>query len=457
MHATAIKPAAGVDFLVAPRRRMLDNLILNAAAADGAEVRLGIWVDDVTRDDDGRVTGVAGRAADGTTVAVRARLVIGADGMRSRIARAVDAPILDELVTDTGGYFTYFDSIPWDGFEFYIADRAFTGVFPTNHGAACVWVVASGDEIEAIRAEHGADEVGFHQLVRRTAPDLADRLGDARRVDRMRLALRYPSFVRHPFGLGWALAGDAGYYRDAITGHGITDAFRDAELLAAAVGGWLRGGRPETVAMHRYAIERDVALRPIFEVTNALARWPGSEKFFGLQKDLNELLDVEAEQSFLGAPAAGVNLDGGVIDPPHPTALTPLVEARNEQRRQPPVRNEVGVHTPFVTLDAVQEILGGTSNRRDTRPIFLKEKCDMNKTYLDSELATLPAVSTVEIITPSTKAVTGRIADHDQQVESARVISPEISQREPLSAAHKARPWYQRLLEIAAQNPPHLF
>ncbi len=115
------------------------------------------------------------------------------------------------------------------------------------------------------------------------------------------------------------------------------------------------------------------------------------------------------------------------------------------------------MHTPFVTLDAVQEILGGTSNRRDTRPIFLKEKCDMNKTYLDSELATLPAVSTVEIITPSTKAVTGRIADHDQQVESARVISPEISQREPLSAAHKARPWYQRLLEIAAQNPPHLF
>ncbi len=296
VHATAIKPAAGVDFLVAPRRRMLDNLILNAAAAAGAQVRLGIRVGDVTRDDDGRVTGVAGRAADGTTVGVRARLVIGADGMRSRIARAVDAPILDELVTDTGGYFTYFDSIPWDGFEFYIADRAFTGVFPTNHGAACVWVVASGDEIEAIRAEHGADEVGFHQLVRRTAPDLADRLGDARRVDRMRLALRYPSFVRHPFGLGWALAGDAGYYRDAITGHGITDAFRDAELLAAAVGGWLRGGRPETVAMHRYAIERDVALRPIFEVTNALARWPGSEKFFGLQKDLNELLDVEAEQ-----------------------------------------------------------------------------------------------------------------------------------------------------------------
>ncbi len=295
VHATAIKPAAGVGFLVAPRRRRLDNLMLEAAAEAGAEVRLGLSVHDVTRDGAGRVTGVAGRAADGTTVTIRARLVIGADGMRSRIARAVDAPILDELVTDTGGYFTYFDNIRWDGFEFYITDRAFTGVFPTNDEAACVWVVASADLIEAIRAEHGTDEIGFQQLVRRTAPDLADRLVDARRVDRMRVALRYPSFVRHPVGRGWALTGDAAYYRDAITGHGITDAFRDAELLATAVGEWLPGDQPETVAMHQYAIEREARLRPIFNLTNTLAAWPGPEKFFELQKHLNQLLDLEAE------------------------------------------------------------------------------------------------------------------------------------------------------------------
>jgi 2-polyprenyl-6-methoxyphenol hydroxylase-like FAD-dependent oxidoreductase len=296
LQATPVKPRAGVGFLIAPRRRMLDNLILEAAAADGAEVRLGISVDEVLRNGEGRVTGVAGRAADGTTVTVRARLVIGADGMRSRIARAVDAPLLDELVTDTGAYFTYFDSIPWDGFEFYIADHAFTGVFPTNDGAACVWVVASGDAIAAVRAQFGGDEVGFHQLLRRSAPGLADRLVDARRVDRLRVALRYPSFVRHPVGPGWALVGDAGYYRDAITGHGITDAFRDAELLAAAVGAWLRGDQPETVAMHRYTIEREAGLRPIFDITNALAGWPGPEEFFGLQKDLNRLLDVEADR-----------------------------------------------------------------------------------------------------------------------------------------------------------------
>ena len=205
-------------------------------------------------------------------------------------------------MTDTGAYFTYFDSIPWDGFEFYIADHAFTGVFPTNDGAACVWVVSSGDAIAAIRAENGADEVGFRQLVRLSAPGLADRLVDARRVDRLRVALRYPSFVRHPVGPGWALVGDAGYYRDAITGHGITDAFRDAELLAGAVGAWLRGAQPETVAMHRYTIEREAGLRPIFDITNALAAWPGPEEFFGLQKDLNRLLDVEAERLASASP-----------------------------------------------------------------------------------------------------------------------------------------------------------
>ncbi len=302
-QAMAVKPKAGVSFLIAPRRRVLDNLMLHAAAAAGAQVRLGISVDEVIHDGEGRVTGVAGRTGDGTPVTLRARLVIGADGIKSRIARAVDAAILDEFVTDTGAYFTYFDGIPWDGFEFYIADQAFTGVFPTNDGAACVWVVANGDAIEAIRAEHGAHEMGFHQLVRRSAPGLAARLVDARRVDRLRMALRYPSFVRHPVGPGWALVGDAGYYRDAITGHGITDAFRDAELLAAAVGALRRDEQSETVAMRRYTIEREAGLRPIFDVTNALASWPQPEEFFGLQKDLNRLLDVEAEHLAAASPA----------------------------------------------------------------------------------------------------------------------------------------------------------
>ena len=79
----------------------------------------------------------------------------------------------------------------------------------------------------------------------------------------------------------------------------------------------------------------------------------------------------------------------------------------------------------------------------------------MNKTYLDSELATPSAVGTMEVITPPTEPVTDRIADRDQQVESAQTTTRAISQREAVSAERKARRWYQRLLEIAAHNPPH--
>ncbi len=79
----------------------------------------------------------------------------------------------------------------------------------------------------------------------------------------------------------------------------------------------------------------------------------------------------------------------------------------------------------------------------------------MNKTYLDSELATPSAVGTIEVITPSTEPVTDRIADRDPQVESAQTTTQETSQREAVSAEGKARRWYRRLLEVAASNPPH--
>ena len=201
------------------------------------------------------------------------------------------------------------------------------------------------------------------------APGLADRLVDARRVDRLRVALRYPSFVRHPVGPGWALVGDAGYYRDAITGHGITDAFRDAELLAGAVGAWLRGAQPETVAMHRYTIEREAGLRPIFDITNALAAWPGPEEFFGLQKDLNRLLDVEAERLASASPPPASTATAACIYPPLP-----------KYQRQPQTNSGANHLTgpgetdvpPVRHVGAVKEIPGGAHNLRDTRPIFLR-------------------------------------------------------------------------------------
>ena len=126
-------------------------------------------------------------------------------------------------------------------------------------------------------------------------------------MDRLRVAVRYPSFVRHPVGIGWALVGDAGYYRDAITGHGITDAFRDAELLAAAVGAWLRGAEPETVAMHRYAIEREAGLRPIF--------------------------DYDGNEAVTTRTGSGVASHSAGVDPPRREELPGMRDGRNGRLR----------------------------------------------------------------------------------------------------------------------------
>jgi 2-polyprenyl-6-methoxyphenol hydroxylase-like FAD-dependent oxidoreductase len=88
--------------------------------------------------------------------------------------------------------------------------------------------------------------------------------------------------------------GDAGYHRDPITGHGITDAFRDAELLAGALGRALRGELPEQAALTAYAEARDRALAPIFDVTCRLAAFPPVDEFTALQKQLSTLIDEEA-------------------------------------------------------------------------------------------------------------------------------------------------------------------
>ena len=95
-------------------------------------------------------------------------------------------------------------------------------------------------------------------------------------------------------GPGWALVGDAGYHRDPITGHGITDAFRDAELLARSIAATVLDDIPENDAMAAYQHARDDALADIFEVTCRLSQFPPVDEFVALQKELSALVDTEA-------------------------------------------------------------------------------------------------------------------------------------------------------------------
>ena len=82
-----------------------------------------------------------------------------------------------------------------------------------------------------------------------------------------------PGFIRQSSGPGWALIGDAAYFKDPITAHGITDALRDAELLATAVVEAISGARSEQAAMADYAATRDRLSDDLFGVTDEIATY----------------------------------------------------------------------------------------------------------------------------------------------------------------------------------------
>lgn len=289
-----IKDRAGVDHLVAPRRHVLDTIVADAARIAGVDIRFDTTVTGVRRDADGRVVGVWARDPAGNPVEVDARFVVGADGLRSRIARSVGASLDTARHSDGATHYAYYAGPRWPGIEFFIGHGTFAGVFPTNDGEACIWVCNPSGLAEAIRRRTPSVAVAFDEMLAQAAPALAVRLRDARRTSAVRGALRLPNQVRQAFGPGWALVGDAGYHHDPITGHGISDAFRDAELLAVALDCALRGEVDDTTALAGYQRQRDRALREIFDITCALASYPPVADFVALQKRLSLAIDAEA-------------------------------------------------------------------------------------------------------------------------------------------------------------------
>jgi flavin-dependent dehydrogenase len=121
-----------------------------------------------------------------------------------------------------------------------------------------------------------------------------------RRTSAVTGMLRTPNLVRRAHGPGWALVGDAGYHRDAVTGYGLSDAYRDAELLAVALHHALCGDGDAGTALAGYQRRRDYALREVFDLTCALAAYPPVPEFVELQKQLSKAIDVQAAELAAG-------------------------------------------------------------------------------------------------------------------------------------------------------------
>ena len=288
-----VKDRAGVDFLLAPRRSVLDGLLAGEAVASGADLVTGRSMTGVISEH-GRVAGVTTRDASGNVRDLRARLVVGADGVYSSTARYVGAATVERHDPSGACFYTYVAEVPWDGFEFHVGPRSFAGVFPTHNGEACVWLIRPTAELAPVMAA-GADRLeAWLGALDECAPDLARRVRAGAVTAPLRGSVGLPNHRRRAAGPGWALVGDAGYHRDPITGHGITDAMRDAELLAEAADDVLRGASTEPEAMARYERRRDLAVAPTFALTRQIGAFPPPPEFLGLQARLSRALDVEA-------------------------------------------------------------------------------------------------------------------------------------------------------------------
>ena len=123
----------GVDALYSPRRTFLDALLLDAARQAGAEVRESFVVEQILVQD-GRVTGIRGREKGGVPVTETARLVVGADGKHSLVARTVDAPVNQQQPPLSMGCYTYWEGVPVQGGEIYAHQRRAMGAWRPTTG-----------------------------------------------------------------------------------------------------------------------------------------------------------------------------------------------------------------------------------------------------------------------------------------------------------------------------------
>jgi flavin-dependent dehydrogenase len=288
--AIPIKPRDGVDALYAPRRTVLDPLLAAAAESAGAQIAYRARLKELLRDINGRVIGVLVESG-GRTRRITARIVIGADGVTSTVARAVDAQPYHVGRHMGGVIYTRASGLSVDGYHWHFGLGTSIGVIPTNDNETLVFAATTRERfLRELRFDLAA---GFRSIVRETAPSFDTTLSTAT-LSPYRGFAGHPGFLRPAWGPGWALVGDAGYFKDPITAHGITDALRDAELLAGAV------STGTEAALREYETVRDHLSLGLFMISDEIASYGWDiPRLQSLHKSLSE--EMTREVSYIAA------------------------------------------------------------------------------------------------------------------------------------------------------------
>lgn len=260
----------GYPACIGPRRTVLDKLLIDAAVAAGAELREGVVVDGLESDGE-QVTGVRGRTQTGATFGERARMVIGADGKRSTIARLVGAPSYLEQPSLTCWYMAYWGDCPCDGLELHWRKDRLVLAFQTNDDLALVAIGWPHHEFQRFRG----DIAGNYRATLEQMTSFRERVPQMRQAERFVGMADLPNFFRRPHGPGWALVGDAGHHKDPTLARGISDAFCDAALLAEALDAGWSGSAPMAEALVQYEQRRNARAIPENEANLQAAHLDG--------------------------------------------------------------------------------------------------------------------------------------------------------------------------------------
>ncbi len=261
-------PGSEVGAAFAPRRVVLDQILLDAAISAGAEFRPGLSFDS-TVVEDGRVVGIVAKPAKGEPVTLRCKLLIGADGSHSKVARAVNSAAYDEFPKEQGSYntYSYFSGVNLDSVTFISRPQRMAYAWRTNDGQVLAGMMQPAADARAMRSDV---EESFFAEFDAMSPDLAARLRAGQREDDW-LSAAIATFCRQPAGPGWALVGDAGVTMDPITAAGITNALRDAALLSELAAEGLSGRTSLDEALAPYESRRNAISQPLHMFTQQMA------------------------------------------------------------------------------------------------------------------------------------------------------------------------------------------
>ncbi|WP_354699635.1 hypothetical protein DSM112329_05356 [Paraconexibacter sp. AEG42_29] len=251
------------------RRPGLDQALVDTARDAGAEVRERTRVRDLVRDDAGRVVGVRYRTRDGVEGEIRAKLVVGADGRGSTIARLVGTRSHHEWENRRMMAFAYYDD-PREA-DRHVAmqwrqDDELVTVFPCDGGQSLVLLMPPATRADEFRDDA---EAAYEKTVAGVAP-LAARLERCTRASKIRASYTHPAYFRHSHGPGWALTGDAGHFKDPVTAQGIRDALRFGRLLGEAAAPALDDAASLDLALQEWEADRDAQCLAMYQWANGL-------------------------------------------------------------------------------------------------------------------------------------------------------------------------------------------